>query len=166
MAMHNPPKAKAPTRKAPVASTRIPMMKGPVNPPISATQKNMPPAAPICFVSISGLSIKMRIIKGMKQEADKPNSNSPRVRKTPEAITIIKMFIVVHKAKKAIIRPLKWAGDRRGTRRTAGIPAAKGMDAAKPASEAESPRVSKIFGSQLEKPWPMAKEKSAMMKRS
>ena len=40
------------------------------------------------------------------------------------------------------------------------MPVASGMDAAIPACDADMPLTSKILGSQLEKPWLMAKENS------
>jgi hypothetical protein len=107
----------------------------------------------------------MRIMSGIKEELPIPNKINPAVSKVLDAFTTTIIFRVVSKAKKAMKRPLKWGGTRRGTTMTAGMPAARGMEAAKPALDADMPLISRIFGSQLEKPCPTAKEKSAINRR-
>ena len=67
----------APARKVPVKSTRKPMMKGPVNPPISAMQKKSPPTDPMNLGSTSGVSIKMRVRIGKKPDPVIPYRMSP-----------------------------------------------------------------------------------------
>jgi len=104
----------APIMKVPVKSTRTPIMRGPVNPPISATQKNIPPAYPMYLVSTSGLSIKIRIIRGIREELTKPNKINPVNRKVPVAFTTITRVNVVSKAKTPMKRPLKDGGTSRG----------------------------------------------------
>ena len=152
MAIHKTERNMTPVMNVPVTSTRIPMIKGPVNPPISATQKNIPPADPIYLVPTSGLSIRMSSIKGMKEELKKPRSTNPVIRKTPETFTVIKRITAVIDAKSAINRPLKAGGASLGTSIKAGIPVAMGIDEAKPALAAEKPPFSRILGSQLPNP--------------
>lgn len=69
-----------PTRKAPVISTRAPIINGPVNPPTSATQKNMPPADPIYRGPTSGVSINTSIKSGNREEPAIPNKINPKIR--------------------------------------------------------------------------------------
>ena len=66
-----------PAIKVPVISTNIPINDGPENPPISATQKNIPPAEPMYSVLTLGLSIRISIISGMKGELTNPSTNNP-----------------------------------------------------------------------------------------
>ena len=61
-------KKMVPARKVPVRSIRKPMMRGPVNPPISAMQKKSPPADPMNLVSTPGVSIRMRVRIGKKPD--------------------------------------------------------------------------------------------------
>jgi hypothetical protein len=70
-------KKMVPARKVPVKSARKPMMKGPVNPPISAMQKKSPPTDPINLGSTSGVSIRMRIRIGKKPDPVIPCRISP-----------------------------------------------------------------------------------------
>ena len=152
MVIHKTERKATPVMNVPVTSTRIPMIKGPVNPPISATQKNIPPADPIYLVPTSGLSIKISSINGMKEELKKPRNSNPVISRLPETFTVTKRITAVINAKRAINRPLKAGGASRGTSIKAGIPVAMGIDAAKPALAAEKPPFSRILGSQLLNP--------------
>ncbi len=61
-----------------------------------------------------------------------------------------------------MMRPLKCGGTIVGKIRIDGMPAAMEMAAAQPAWAADMPLSSNIFGSQLEKPWPMANDNKPM----
>ncbi len=122
-----------PARKVPVISTKAPMINGPLNPPISATQKNIPPAEPMYLEPTSGVSINVSSSRGRKQELAIPNRINPARRVASCAVTTTNRATTVNKANKATKRPLKYAGTRRGMTRVAGMPAASGMAAAKPA---------------------------------
>ena len=119
-----------PAIKVPVRSTKTPINDGPANPPISATQKNIPPAAPIYSVSTLGFSISISSISGMKGELTNPSTINPMQSGMPDILTTKTRLMVVIKAKIAIIRPMKRGGIRDGINKRAGIPVAMGMEAA------------------------------------
>ena len=54
-----------PVVSEPVRSRMKPSKKGPLNPPISAAEKNRPAAAPIRLAPILGVSISMRVCIGI-----------------------------------------------------------------------------------------------------
>ncbi len=62
--MDRPARKLAPIRKLPVRSLMAPAMNGPANPPISAAQKNIPVADPMCLEPTSGVSINMSVRRG------------------------------------------------------------------------------------------------------
>ena len=79
MARLRPDKKNIPARKDPVISTRAPTIHGPVHPPISAKQKNIPAAAPKYFDPTSGTSIKIRVRMGKKEALTIPKSINPAI---------------------------------------------------------------------------------------
>jgi len=96
----------APDWNVPVISTKAPIISGPPNPPISATQKNRPPADPIYFDPTSGLSISISIRRGKNEEAVKPNITSPVKNRIPDVVTIAQTAAAAAIANSAIMRPL------------------------------------------------------------
>ena len=99
-----------PARKVPVISKRAPIISGPPNPPISATQKNRPPAEPMYLDPISGLSINTSISSGINEEAVIPNKTRPAKKKAPDVVTIVKIAATDRSENRAMMRPLKWGG--------------------------------------------------------
>ena len=142
----------APIRKLPVKSLMAPMMNGPANPPISATQKNIPPADPMYLEPISGMSINISIRSGIIAPKDTPYNSNPVIRGLPDAVATIITAIAVAKAIRATMRPLNRGATKRGTTKTVGKLTKTGMEDAKPAIFGDKPPVSRILGSQLLKP--------------
>ena len=142
----------APIRNPPVKSLTIPIMNGPANPPISAIQKNIPPTDPMYLAPTSGISIKMSIRSGVAQVEVRPQKTNPAMRRVPDAVAVINTDIVITKPNRATMRSRKCGATKRGRRRTAGIPTAMGMEAAKPAIAGGKPPTSRILGSQSLKP--------------
>ena len=155
-----------PTRKVPVIVTKAPTISGPVNPPISDTQKNMPTADPMYSGLTSGLSINISIRRGIKEEPAMPNNINAASRRAPDVVPTISRVTAASRAKKAKKRLLKCGGTRRGITRTAGMLAMRGVEAAKPATAGERPLISKILGSQLVKPCMVANDKSPIARRT
>ena len=97
----------APARKVPVISTRAPMISGPPNPPISAIQKNRPPAEPMYLDPTSVLSINTSIRSGKNEEAVMPNITNPANTEIPDVVTIARIAAAAISANTAMIRSLK-----------------------------------------------------------
>ena len=96
----------APEWNVPVISTNAPIISGPPNPPISATQKKRPPAEPMYLDPTSGLSIIISIRRGRNEEAVKPNTTSPVKNRIPDVVTIAQTAAAATSVNNAIMRPL------------------------------------------------------------
>ena len=147
-----PARRLAPARKLPVKSTRPPITSGPIEPPSSPTQKNIPPADPMYFEPTSGSSINVSTRRGNIGVIKRPKKPNAVIKAAPDVVDIANRAIADVKADIATTRPLKCGGTRRGTINTVGIPTIKGIEAAKPATAGGNPPVSRMFGSQPLKP--------------
>ncbi|MFC2022148.1 hypothetical protein ACFLTR_02920, partial [Chloroflexota bacterium] len=107
MASDTPARKYAPIRKPPVMSFMTPTINGPANPPISPTQKNIPPADPMYLEPTSGISINMSIRRGQAKQKDVPYKTNPAMRAGPDVVAIINTAIAVTRVVKATMRPLK-----------------------------------------------------------
>lgn len=153
-----------PTRKVSVISTRAPIINGPVNPPISATQKNMPPTDPIYREPTWGVSINMSTTRGDKEEPAIPNRVNPTSSGKADVVTDTKRAIGTNKANMAMNRFLRYGGTTRGITNMAGMLARRGIEAANPAVVGGRPPLSRILGSQLVNPCIIAKDKSPIIR--
>jgi hypothetical protein len=110
----------------------LPGHEGPVNPPISATQKYRPPADPMYLAPTSRQSIKISSIIGIKVVLVRPREISPAMSQAPETLTTIRTLMAVCRAQRAMKRPLPEEGIKGGMNNKAGRPAASGKEAAYP----------------------------------